>query len=91
MKFKLGDRVSAPCSLSRRKVWRGRHEWYKKPGAIEGVFVGWRTYANGTCSGGYQYDDPIEFQPDEWIKVALICKDPRQSPIPVLYNECERL
>ena len=92
MKFNLGDRVSAPCRLQRRRVWRGRHEWHKPSfiqSPIEGIFVGWRTYANGTCSGGSAFDDPIEFQPDEWIKVALICKDPRHRPIPVLYDECE--
>lgn len=90
--LKLGDRVRAPGRLVRRKKWRGRHEWYKPEWSnfpIEGVFVGVRTYVNGTCSAGMDYDDPTVFTGDEWIKVALICKDPRQRPIPVLYNECE--
>ncbi len=91
MKFNLGDRVCAFVRLQRRRVWRGRHEWYKMPWGgclIEGTFVGVRTYANGTCSGGCEWDGPIKFHPDEWIKVALICRNPRQKPIPVLYAEC---
>ena len=93
-KLNLGDYVRAPVRLLRRKLWQGRHEWYKPPwreSPIEGVFVGVRTYANGTCSGGYDRENPVEFHGDEWIKVALICKDSRQRPIPVLYDECVKI
>lgn len=92
MKLNLGDKVRAPVRLLRRRIWRGRHEWYKpewKSSPVEGIFVGVRTYANGTCLGGAVIDDPIVFQADEWIKVALICRDARTRPIPVLYSECE--
>lgn len=89
MKLKLGDRVHAPAGLLRRRIWKGRHEWYRNSSSVEGIFVGERTYANGTCSGGMGYDDPMVFEGDEWIKVALICRDARTKPIPVLYNECE--
>lgn len=92
MILKLGDRVRAPVRLLRRREWRGRHEWYKpdwKNSPVEGMFVGVRTYANGTCTGGANFDDPVEFKADAWVKVALICRDPRHRPIAVLYNECE--
>ncbi len=89
MKFKLGDRVSAPNSLYRSKKWRGRHEWREVLGPVKGVFVGWRTYANGTVE--IDQDAGPLFTADEWIKVALICQDPRHSPVPVLYDECELL
>jgi len=55
------------------------------------MFVGVRTYVNGVCQYGNNYDDPTVFIGDEWIKVALICNDPRHAPTPVLYNECEVL
>lgn len=90
--LKLGDRVRAPVRLLRRRAWRGRNEWYKpdwRPRPVEGMFVGVRTYANGTCAGGYNDDDPIVFVADEWIKVALIVKDARHRAVPVIYDECE--
>ena len=86
MKLKLGDRVSSTCRLHRRKVWKGRNEWYRIPGAVVGVFVGWRTYANGIVA---RDEEGNHFEADEWIKVALICQNPRHNPIPVPYDECE--
>ncbi len=84
--------MRAPVKLLRRREWQGRHEWYKpdwKISPVEGVFVGVRTYANGTCSGGYNWEDPVNFVADEWIKVALIVQDARHRAVPVPYNECE--
>lgn len=92
MILKLGDRVRAPGRLLRRREFRGRHEWYKPlwmHAGVEGVFVGVRTYVNGTVSGGFNADDPLVFKGNEWIKVALICSDPRKKPVAVLYDECE--
>lgn len=89
--LKLGDKVRAPVRLLRNRQSL-RRAWYKPPwksNPIEGVFVGVRTYANGVVEGGMHYDDPAIFIGDEWIKVALICSDPRQKPTPVMYDECE--
>ena len=90
--LKLGDRVRAPGRLFRRKQCPGRNEW-RKPGwksrPVEGIFVGVRTYVNGTTSVPQNYDDPVVFEGDEWIKIALICEDARHKPVPCLYSECE--
>jgi hypothetical protein len=94
--LKLGDKVRAPVRLLRRRQYcnGGHREWVKpdwKHSPVEGVFVGVRTYANGVVnwgSPGYDGDPPV-FIADKWLKVALICTDPRQKPIPVMYDECE--
>ncbi len=95
--LKLGDKVRAPVRLLRRRQWTngGRREWIKpewKSSPVLGVFVGVRTYANGVVTWGQNdgYDaDPPVFCGDKWLKVALICTDARQKPIPVMYDECE--
>jgi hypothetical protein len=95
--LKLGDKVRAPVRLLRRREWQngGRREWVKpewKSSPVEGVFVGVRTYANGVVMWGSSDaldGDPPYFVADTWLKVALICNDPRQKPTPVLYDECE--
>jgi hypothetical protein len=92
--IELGSRVTAPKPLRRRKG-ATRREWtitswkIKKP--ITGIYIGWRTYANGRVEGGINWDDPVYFVPDKFIKVALIVTDERSNPVPVPYETMEEL
>ena len=54
-----------------------------KPKPVEGIFVGWRTYANGT----YDYSD-CYFEGTERFEVWLIVPDIRSKPVPVLPEHC---
>lgn len=84
--MKLGEKVHADAYLYRsrdgnRKYWRR----IEKP--VTGIYVGYRTYANGELGGGWGYDDPLYFIPKEYFKVALIVTDPRENPIPIMYDD----
>jgi hypothetical protein len=91
--MKLGARVTAPKALHRMRGAQRRHwavrGWDTDP--ITGIYVGWRTYANGVIEGGMNYDDPTYFIPSEFIKVALIVPDERTNPVPVPYETMEEL
>lgn len=87
--MKLGTRVTAPKQIRRSRAYGGRREWYvpdwDRHQPVTGVYVGWRTYANGKIEGGFQ-DEPAVFIPDSYFKVALIVTSERKKPVPVIYS-----
>lgn len=91
--MKIGARVTAPKPLRRRRGATIREwdtpPWDTKP--VEGIYIGWRTYANGVVEGGMNWDDPACFVPKEYIKVALIVPHARANPVPVPYSTMEEL
>lgn len=92
--MKLGTRVRAPGRLCRRSVFDDGHtrkEWYRPDWAtvpIVGLYMGSRTYQCGVLEW-IGDEEGFRFVPDKWIKVALIVRDPRHNPVPVLYSEME--
>ncbi len=92
--MKLGTRVTAKNQLVRRYNNADRNNilvsWgppkYRNK-TIKGIYIGWRTYANGNIH--YNYEDGKTFLANEHIKVALIVESLRTRPIPVLYSEME--
>lgn len=94
MTFKLGDKVTAPCAIVRRRTVHSDRQyprygraWGKAncPLPVTGMFIGYRTYANGIVH--YDQDYGNYFEPSTYIKVALIVTDPRKKPVPVYYSE----
>ena len=88
--MQLGAKVTAPgrilrqqlCGETNRKEWH-KSPWKQKP--IIGIYIGVRTYANGTIA--WEEDIGNVFTADEWVKVALIVESARENPVPVLYEE----
>ncbi len=84
--IKLGARVTAPGRIVKSRAGDKR-KWYKPTGRqkpVEGVYMGRRTYANGTVSFE---DDVRDFHPDEFLKVGLIVTSTRTNAIPVFYDD----
>ena len=85
--IKLGARVTAPGRIIKSREGDKR-EWYKpswrqKP--VEGVYMGCRTYSNGTTT--IDEDGGRNFHPEEYLKIGLIVTSTRTNPIPVLYDD----
>lgn len=93
-KFKLGQRVRGGRPLMRSRIncgqyWAKRWEpsdWHPKP---KGVYIGTRTYVQGRVE--VDGDGQPEWWPEEQIKVGLIVTDPRQNPVPVMYDSLEEI
>lgn len=87
--MEIGTRVRAECRLVKIRDGRKR-EWRKPPLAamrpVEGIYIGWRIYHNGTVEYGY-LDEPTTFSPREHMKVALIVTSARENPVPVLFDD----
>ena len=92
--IKLGDKVTAPRRLWRRtrqdgKIWR--KEWHTiswETTPIVGIYTGYRNYRNGVIF--WDHDGGHIFVGDETIKIALIVKNERSKPVPVLFSEMEK-
>jgi hypothetical protein len=92
--MKLGDKVTAPCAIVRRRVVYdnpiGRPQYGRAwceancPVPITGMYIGYRTYANGIVH--YDHDYGNYFEPTSYIKIALIVTDERKKPVPVYYS-----
>ena len=85
--FTLGQKVIGGPRLHRKHKRGRRKEWVtydfdKK--LIEGIFIGFRTYANGVTD--YMDEDGTVFIPDEHFRVALIVPHTRAKPVPVMYD-----
>jgi len=85
--FTLGQKVIGGPRLHRKHKRDRRKEWViydfdKK--LIEGIFIGFRTYANGVAD--YVEDVGTIFIPDERFRVALIVPHTRANPVPVMYE-----
>ena len=83
--FLLRTRVAGGSSRLDRKVWVPMPIYF---GAREGIVVGLRTLSNGTRQWGYE-DEPIEYKPTEWLKVALVVSDIRKNADRVLISDLE--
>ena len=87
--FTLGQKVTGGPRLVRCEHWKRkvRHKvWesgFMDNELIEGIFVGYRTYANGTLE--YRKYESA-FTADEHFKVALIVPNTRTNAIPVMYD-----
>lgn len=66
-----------------------RKEWESCAAPVRGVYIGWRTYANGTIQ--YEFEDGYSFSATEHFKIALIVTDERQNPVPVMFDEMVEL
>lgn len=93
MAIQLGDRVTATHFLVRRSTYAtgsySRRSWEPRSHVVRGIYIGYRTYADGELRGGYEIDDPTYFVPKRFIKVALIVEGERTKPVPVLFVDME--
>lgn len=93
--MKLGTEVAVIKMLERKWTDRvvlepPRKDWKEiETSERRGVYIGWRTLANGHCIYG-GYDDQTHFKADSYIKAAMIVCHERQRPLFVPWSEIER-
>lgn len=85
MNFKFGEQIVFDTKLERiygknpydskiNKFWKYIH---MQP--TNGIFLGWRTLSNGYVVR--YYDEGPDYDPKEYIKVALVAYSPKRKPI----------
>ena len=90
MTIQLGQRVTASHFLVRRSTYGTgvtKRAWEPRRGPVDGIYIGFRTYADGEIRGGI--DEGTYFVAKRHIKVALIVPNERAKPIPVLFVDME--
>ena len=93
-KIKLGDRVKAPCRLFRAHGPNWEKFWRKGATPVEGMYIGWRTYANGkivtSTDDAWHGEITIqEWKGESWFKVGLLVKGERSAPVAVMFEDME--
>lgn len=87
---KLGQFVAARDVLAKSyransRVWLRQRERIRTPQPIEGIYIGYRTLADGLCEW---HHDCTVFKPTHYFEAWLIVPNERVNPIRVHPEDC---
>lgn len=89
----FGEQVPVSKRLVRQYIPRDglnppRKEWAEEEISppVTGLYIGWRTLANGVYMPG-SFEDPSYLKADQHIRVALVVLGERSNPIYVPWSE----
>ena len=86
MSIEFGSKVRIAAKYYRYKG-RGIREWRREYIEAYGLYIGYRTLANGSNVWLGDYDEQYnDWMPEEYLQTALVVLSPRTNPIYVPFD-----